>query len=54
MSRLSNRRVAVIRDVIDKLEIQQAEVKSLVYKSERFSRHAKMEGKKLDEKRQKS
>ena len=43
-----------IRDVINKLEIRQAEVKLLVYKSERLSRHAKMEGKKLDEKRQKS
>ena len=43
-----------IRDIFDKLEIRQAEVKLLVYKSQRLSRHAKMAGKKIDEKRQKS
>ena len=32
-------------DVIDKLEIRNVEVKLIVYKSERLSRHAKMEGK---------
>ena len=42
-----------IRDVIDKLEIRQAEVKLLVYKSERSSWLAKSEGKKWREKRQK-
>ena len=43
-----------IRDVIDKLEIRQAEVNLLVYKSERSSRLAKSEGKKLCEKCRKS
>ena len=42
-----------IRDVIDKLEIRQAEVQLFVYKSERSSWLAKSEGKKWREKRQK-